>query len=154
MRHFHIILFTGLILVTAPALADSPYKGGMKYTTFGASGAIKSKNQEDAAIKERTLSPAEPAHFEKEEKSAPISKIWTKYRDLAAGTTTKPDDAHEEKSTEETHQAAVGKAPKEQKTKTGFAAILEQYQQNKTNQGRMNTIDVPRPKRPEKPSVD
>jgi len=149
MRFFTPILLSACLLAFPAAAEDSPFKGGMQYTVFGASSAAKSKPQENTALKEKTISPAIPAKIKDEEQSDSISKVWSKYQDLANGTAVDPEKAPAEE-TEDTSEAVQEQAP----PKTGIAAVLDMYHQNKAQQGQLNSIDVPRPKLPKKPVVE
>ncbi len=148
MTRFHIILFALCVLGLSHAWAeDSPYKGGMSYTTVGAGQNAPAKNTAQGHLKLRTI---EHSALDKEEEEPLASKVWTKYKALAAGTA-------EEKPVESIPKAVPEAAPAEEKPApqaTGFAAILQKYQQNKAQQSQMNTIEVPRPRAPKKPHID
>jgi hypothetical protein len=139
------LLFPVLIVCAAPALAESPYKGGMNYTTVGAKKVAIPQVPSNSALKQKTMDRAAPDDSAAIEETA-ASKVWTKYKALAAGT------AHNDPPPVTGQQPAAKAAPAAPKA-TGIAALIQSYQHNKTRQSQMRTISVERPSAPDKPVV-
>lgn len=148
MRIVHYISCFLLFVFFVPgaptqALADSPYKGGMNYT------AIKKHPSENnqSLIKHRAMNPkletGEPAEDTH-------SKVWKKYKALAAGQYKDETEENNDKAVDgeptEGQIAAENQAQTPPPTKpTGLAALIAQYRQNKAQQSQMRTIKAPKP---------
>ena len=115
--------------MTGAAHAESPFKGGMKYTTMG-----------NSAAKEKEETPPTPAEEAKAEPvtETPTDKVWKKYKALAAG---EPEAAEPSEEAPEEKPLTKAPAPKP----TGLSAIIDKYEQNKTRQSQMRVIQVAKP---------
>ena len=70
---------------------------------------------------------------EPQKKEEPAEKVWEHYKSLAAGQPTK--------AKEEQMQAKAEEPPPAPKA-SGFAALLQQYNENKKSRGGMRSMDV------------
>ncbi len=130
----HTFLFAVLILTAAAAATaqESPFKGGMRYSAVGRKpAAAKDKMLKNMSVKA-------PGQDEDEENETQ-SKVWKKYKTLAAG---KVEDEPQQKKPEPLETAEPAPAPKPQPT--GLAGLIQQYHQNKAQQKEMRTITMRR----------
>lgn len=117
----------------------------MSYTTVG---GAKQKNQSNLQVK--TLEFEEQSEDLPEEET-PAAAAWKKYKALAAGTYAEenPDESDTNKTNKDTeeHLKTAGQAPaKEPPPPTGMAAIIQEYQKNKSQRSQMRSITVTTPK--------
>ncbi len=121
-----------LLLLTPPAYADQfEYKGGINHTYI-----------------RKSPPPAEQKAPEAEETAAPTTtKIWEKYKALAAG---QPEQQQE---AETTQPPTAPTAPEPPQKPTGITAILKQYQTNKAGRSQMRSLTMKQPEVPEQPTT-
>ena len=123
-----------VLFLTSPALANQlEYKGGINHTYI------------------RKNPPPLPEAIEPEAgEEAPTAKVWEKYKALARG------KSQDETAQEEPEAPTAPVAPETPRKPTGMAAILEQYQANKSNRSQMRSLTMNRPETPavEKPLTD
>ncbi len=134
-----LILIAVLALSFDAVLAADKPRSGLSYTAMG-----QSHKKESGQLRSIEVKTEEPEQVEDEE--PPASKVWKKYKALAAG---QHDD--DEPATEETAKEPQAEEPRPQR-QTGLAGIIEQYRQNKENGSSMKSINVSKPKAPDKPN--
>lgn len=145
MRIIHLLSFSVLSFFIGSAHAESPFTGGMKYT------AVK---------KALNAAPAEAKEFEEtgtEKEESAADKVWKKYRKLAAGEEKPAEESKTETAPKEEPRAEETKAdvkPEPKKQATGFASILQKYEQSKAKRSELRSIKVERPAAPTKPKVN
>ncbi len=147
IKFFSLIVLT--FLFANPACAIEKKRTGMSYTAKGGS-TLRSMSyaEEEAETGEPT-----------EEEETPSSKVWKKYKALAAGTS--EEDPEEDGESEDTQEEGQKPGPPEAQKKspkpTGLAAIIAQYQKNKEERSGMKSLTVSKPeeaKEPEKPEEE
>ena len=178
----HISFLALLALTAGPALAEqkSPYKGGMNFTAISqtppadveASEESKSAKKDDVKYNDVTPESAkqeseaagddektEAAEDAAEMKEDTSKRIWNRYKALASGEAKDedgkdaPDDDAEDTDEKDSKDKAEKTADSEAAVKpTGFAAILDRYEQNKAQQSQMRTINIGQPESTDKNS--
>lgn len=134
---------TALLVVLLSAGAASAGEG-MSYTARGIAPVTKSEGSKMRSI--TYTSPTAAKEDPAAESDTPASRVWKKYKDLAAGTE-KEQQPTEEEVAEEAAPETTQKPP----PATGFAAILEQYRVNKQSRSEMRTLTISKPALPEAP---
>jgi hypothetical protein len=131
-----------LLFCALPARAeDSPYKGGMRYTTMNAS-SNKEEPREDGEgiVHQKEINP--PAQEEKPAEDQ-AEKVWKKYKDLAAGEYEEEMKEPEKAATKEGSALPdINQKAQAPAQPTGIAAILQEYQENKVQRRQMRMIEV------------
>lgn len=142
--HF-LFAFVLILFLPARAEAESPFKGGMKYTAVRKAAPAKA---------------AEPTEFEQSDEVSeenPTSKVWKKYQALAAGQGKQAEELAKAGKTSKLEpggaapQAIAPAQPMQSEKKpssTGFASILQKYEQNKQKRSELRSIKVEKPYRP------
>lgn len=159
-------VFCGL-LITAPALSwadDSA--SGLKYTTFDKPRTAQQNaapaDPASPTLRVKQISP-EQGHLLPAAKpeQGEISRVWEKYKVLAAGKAEEDDTAGSAPmdEAEDAPPATQADMPPQSATEEqpplsagGIAGLLSQYRQNKQDGGRMKTIIIT-PDAPARPAV-
>lgn len=142
-----LLLSLCLILISAGnALAQHrEYTGGMKHTYI---------RKAPAPVPSEPAIP-ETGTGEKPEVETAKDKVWKKYMALAAGTS---DDDNNNKGPQapEKPESPTMQQKEQAPAPTGFAAILQDYQNNKTNRSQMKSLQIKKPSvdQPDKPMVE
>ncbi len=158
-----------LFLTSVQAIAAEKPKGKLGYTTMGYSGA-KTKSPttfNTIIVNPKPIEPIQeikpPSPAQEEAKQA--TEIWKKYKALAAGqapketeTTKKaPAPLSSRKQAKTTHHQTTNKTPAQNtdisQRATGFAAILQQYNENKKSRAGMKSRSITPPSKPLKPAL-
>lgn len=129
-------LFTFLLIsLSAPAFAQaqSPYKGGLNYTTAGQKNATHGKN----FIRHKDIQPIEGASSQEDTAAAAAQASWEKYKALAAGTQNAPPAV-------KSLQPEPPKVQSTAKPSVGFGGVIQKYQQNKAQRSQMRTLKRPK----------
>ncbi len=100
---------------------------GLRYTTRDLSG-ITGSHEVSTKLYNKS-----------DDKTDEISRVWDRYKDLAAGLDSAPEDSQKQNRPEEKPTASVQKQPT---VPTGLAGIIQQYQNNKENRSKMRNIQV------------
>jgi hypothetical protein len=158
MRFSDILAFI-VVLMLCPgwAQAESPYQGGMKYTAVrkhpappAPAAAPADGANASSSIHFKEIAPKPEAAQPAEE--TPASRVWKKYKSLAAGTYEEPIPAAKQNTAGESEtspapqppQTAANAAPPPAKN-TGMAAIIDEYRRNKSSQSQMRTLRFQQP---------
>ncbi len=155
MSIIHILtLFVVFLFLPLSAQAESPFTGGMKYTAVRKANNAAPQKTNSALIQQKTISKTTAAEPETEE--TPASKVWKKYKALAAGQIEETPAAQEPATmqgsalpsapTQEPAEAAPTIAP------TGIASILQKYHENKEQRSQIRTIRAPKAAKPDLPT--
>lgn len=158
-------LFVLIVFCAAPAVAESPFQGGMKYTamrkTPEAPQAPTAQPVAAGTLQQQTFTRPNAAQTAPEETAA--DKVWKKYKALAAGQAQAPEQQNTLESIDNGKtklpevpqvgeiakvkaQPAAASAPA---PATGFSAVIQKYHQNKAQQGQMRVLRTERPAPPQ-----
>lgn len=154
-------IFVLLVLLSPQAIAESPFKGGMKYTAVRKSpNTAPAQTTQQGNIKRQNFN--QPDQDAPQEAISPAEKVWKKYKALASG---QAEKAQEDETTEALENPETPSPPKKETIEaettqpkptppTGFAAIINKYHQNKEQRGQLRIIRVEKPESPKAPIVE
>ncbi len=140
------LMVFAVLVVALPAAAESAHSG-LSYTTIGHKD--REQEQRDSGKKflhVKRIAPVpdlEQEDEQKEARQAPFTRIWEKYKGLAAGTEEESDSFQGKKPEQKLPEAAQNaKTTDEQESGTapiGLQGILANYYKNKEKRGQMKT---------------
>ena len=158
-----------LCLLPIASHAQQPqYSGGIKYTTvrskqpqgdsqkslYNRQAPPPAESQPDSALPKAPEEDLEAAKASK----TPQDSVWEKYKELARGKTKQEDENEPVKPSkpQSPSKKSAKLGQKETPKPSGMAAIIADYQRNKSRRSQMHRVRVAKPKKPEAetPAVD
>jgi cobalamin biosynthesis Mg chelatase CobN len=163
MRIHRVLYICFLIsFIASPALAQSPFKGGMNYVVVNKSQRTLASIEPSAGYTTQSNTQTQATNQDNYEQ-----RIWNKYRNLTqknneAAPAAETQAAKPQTQASQSHTLKMAKASSEQTTSTaaatsapaakasprvqrkanGIGALLEQYEQRKAARGQMRSLNV------------